>query len=133
MSEFISSYDFRLFETEIVTKQKEESLEKEVVELKARLRDLEDKLKKSENRSFEMLGTVQRLNSRPVLSDSETDDVAIEKRNAGKSQVDTDPDPHSDNPYIDPLYRPNKYLDSNPGEPPRLVPSTERVRLRGYA
>jgi hypothetical protein len=45
LSEFISSYDFRLFETEIVTKQKEESLEKEVVELKARLRDLEDKIR----------------------------------------------------------------------------------------
>ena len=135
LSEFISSYDFRLFETEIVTKQKEESLEKEVVELKARLRDLEDKLKKSENRSFEMLGTVQRLNSRPVLSDSETDDVAIEKRNAGKSQVETeDSDPlFPDNPYLDLLYRPHTYLDSNPGEPPRLVPSTERVRLRGYA
>jgi translation initiation factor 2B subunit (eIF-2B alpha/beta/delta family) len=85
LSEFISCFDYLLFQTEILSKQKEESLEKEVVELKAMLRDLEDKLKKSENRSFEMLGTVQRLNSRPVLSDSETDDVAIEKRNAGKS------------------------------------------------
>ena len=63
LSELISSSDFLLFETEIVSKQKEESLEKEVVELKARLRDLQDKLKKSENRSFDMLGTGQRLNS----------------------------------------------------------------------
>ena len=135
MSELISSYDFRLFETEIVTKQKEESLEKEVVQLKARLRDLEDKLKKSENRSFEMLGTGQRLNSRPILIDSETDDVAIEKRNAGKSQVETeDSDPlFPVNPYLDPPYRPHTYLDSNTSEPSRLVPSTERVRLRGYA
>ena len=135
LSEFISCFDYLLFQTEILSKQKEESLEKEVVELKARLRDLEDKLKKSEIRFFDLLGTGQRLNSRPILSDSETDDDAIEKRNAGKSQVETeDTDPlFPDNPYLDPLYRPYKYLDSNPGEPPRLVPSTERVRLRGYA
>ena len=94
LSELISSYDFRLFETEIVTKQKEESLEKEVVELKARLRDLEDKLIKSENRSYDILGTGQRLNSRPIIEDSENDHNVSEQRSGGKSQVDTeDSDP----------------------------------------
>ena len=57
LSEFISCFDYLLFQTEILSKQKEESLEKEVVELKARVRDLEDKLKKSENRVYENLGT----------------------------------------------------------------------------
>jgi hypothetical protein len=76
-------------ETKIFSKLKEESLEKEVVELKARLRDLEDKLIKSENRSYDILGTGQRLNSRPIIEDSDNDDYASEQRNEGKSQVDT--------------------------------------------
>ena len=126
LSELISSYDFRLFETEIVTKQTEESLEKEVVELKARLRDLEDKLKKSENRVYENLGTEQRLKSRPILEDSDNDEqqnAASEKRNEGTSKVDTeDPPPR--------LNHRRCIEDSSPGAPPRV---THWVRLRGYA
>ncbi len=57
--------------------------------MKARLRDLEDKLIKSENRSYDILGTGQRLNSRPIIEDSDNDDYASEQRNEGKSQVDT--------------------------------------------
>ena len=126
MSELISSYDFRLFETEIVTKQKEESLEKEVVELKARLRDLEDKLKKSENRVYENVVTERRLKSRPIrLEDSDNDEqqnAASKKRNAGTSKVDTE----------DPAPRLNDYFveDSSPGAPPRF---RLWVRLWGYA
>ncbi len=100
--------------------------------MKARLRDLEDKLKNSENRSFDMLGTGQRLNSRPIHVDSENDDDATEKRNGGKSQVDTeDSDPLFP---ADPLFRANQYLPSSPGAPPRLVQRTsnEGVRLLSY-
>ncbi len=88
MAEFISCFDFILFQTEILSKQKEESLEKEVVELKARLRDLEDKLKKSDNRVYENLVTEKRFKSRPILEDSDNDEqqnTASEKRNAGTS------------------------------------------------
>ena len=62
---FLNSYNLLilfLLETEISSKQKEESLEKEILELKERLRDLEDKLKKSEKRAYDNLGQVQRLN-----------------------------------------------------------------------
>jgi hypothetical protein len=63
-----------LIDAEISSKQKEESLEKEILELKGRLRDLEDKLKKSENRSWDNLGTGKRLNlesSRRVIEDDD--------------------------------------------------------------
>ena len=46
---------------EISSEQKKESLEKEILELKGRLRDLEDKLKKTENRSWDNLGIGKRL------------------------------------------------------------------------
>jgi hypothetical protein len=85
LSEFISCFDYLLFQTEILSKQKEESLEKEVVELKARVRDLEDKLKKSENRVYENLGTEKRLQSRHIIDDFDNDEqpnAASEKRNA---------------------------------------------------
>ena len=70
------------------------------------------------------------MNSRPILDDSENDDDATEKRNAGKSTDTEDSDPlfPVDNPYLDPLYRANSNLGSLP-----LVPSAERVRLWGYA
>jgi hypothetical protein len=126
LSEFISSFDFIIFQTEILSKQKEESLEKEVVELKARLRDLEDKLKKSENRVYESLGTEQRLKSRPILEDSDNDEqqnAASEKRNAGTSKVDTED--------LAPRLSPRRFIEvSSPGAPPRF---RLWVRLRGYA
>ncbi len=133
MSEFISSFYFILFGTKILSKQKEESLEKEVDELKERLRDLEDKLKKSENRFYDNLGTGQRLNSRPILEESDNDKYATEQRNAIKSQVDTkDSDPLF---TANPFFRANRFEPSNPGSPPRRVPSTsnEGVGLLGYA
>ncbi len=91
--------------------------------MKARLRDLEDKLKKSENRSYDNLGTGQRLNLRPIIEDSDNDDYDSEQRNGGKSQVDTQDS--------DPLFPANHFLPSNPGSPPRRVLSTsnEGVRL----
>ncbi len=88
LSEFISCFDYLLFQTEILSKLKEESLEKEVVELKARVHDLEDKLKKSENRVYENLGTEKRLQSRHIIDDFDNDEqqnAASEKRNAGTS------------------------------------------------
>ena len=50
------------FKTEISSKQKEESLEKKILELKGRLPDLEDDLKKSGNRFYDNLGMRKRLN-----------------------------------------------------------------------
>ena len=116
LSEFISCFDYLLFQTEILSKHKEEILEKEVVELKARVRDLEDKLKKSENRVYENLGTEKRLQSRHILQDSDSDEqenAASEKRNAGSSEVDTeDPAPH--------LNHGRQVEVSSIGEPPRF-------------
>ena len=127
MSEFISCFDFILFQTEILSKQKEESLEKEVVKLKARLRDLEDKLKKSENRVYENLGTEKRLQSRHIIDDFDNDELqnaAIKKRNAGTSEDGTeDPAPHLNHGRL-------IIEDSGIGEPPRYRYS---VRLRGYS
>ena len=126
MSEFILSFDFILFEIEILSKQKEESLEKEVVELKARLRDLEDQLKKSENRVYENLGTEKRLQSRHIIDDFDNDEqpnAASEKRNAGTSEDGTeDPAPHLNHGRL--------IEDSSPGAPPRV---RQWVRLRDYA
>ncbi len=95
--------------------------------MKARLRDLEDKLMKLENRSYDNLGMGQRLNLRPIIEDSDNNDYASEQRNGGKSQVDTE--------NSDPLFPANHFLLSNPGSPPRRVLSTsnEGVRLLGYA
>ena len=126
LSEFISCFDYLLFQTEILSKQKEESLEKEVVELKARVRDLEDKLKKSENRVYENLGTEKRLQSRHIIDDFDNDEqqnAASEKRNAGTSEDDTeDPAPHLNHGRL--------FEDSGIGQPPRFRYS---VRLRGNA
>ena len=118
---------FYSIETEILSKQKEESLEKEVLESKERLRDLEDKLKKSENRSYDNLRTGRRLNSRPIIEDSDNDHRTSEQWNGEKSQVDTED--------FDPLFPANQVVLSNPGSPPRRVPSpsNEGVRLWGYA
>ena len=87
-----------LFETDISSKQKEESLEKEILELKGKLRDLEDRLKKSENRSNDSLGTGQRLNisSRRIIEGDDNDHDTNEQRNGKKTQVDTE--------YSDPLF-----------------------------
>ena len=86
--------------------------------MKGRLRDLEVKLKKSENRSYDNLGTGQRLNisSRRIIEDDDNDHVTIEQRNGEKSKVDTEDS--------DPLFPPNKFLHSNSGSPPRRVETT---------
>ena len=126
LSEFISCFDYLLFQTEILSKQKEESLEKEVVELKARVRDLEDKLKKSQNRVYENLGTEKRLQSRHIIDDFDNDEqqnATSEKRNAGTSEDGTeDHAPHLNHGRL--------IEDSGIGEPPRYRYS---VRLRGNA
>ncbi len=116
---------FILFVTKILSEQKEESLEKEVDESKERLRDLEDKLKNSENRFYDNLGTGQRLKSKPIIEESDND--------SEKSQVDTEDSDHLFS--ADPLFRANQFEPSNPGSQPRLVPSSsnKRVRLLGYA
>ncbi len=101
--------------------------------MKARLRDLEDKLKKSENRFYDNLETGQRLNSRPIIEESDNYDYAREERNEVKSQVETE-----DSDPLFPAYsffRANQFEPSNPVSPPRRVLSTfnEGVRLWGYA
>jgi hypothetical protein len=73
-----------LIDTEISPEQKEESLEKEILELKGRLRDLEDKLKKSEDRSWDKLGTGKRLNlgfSRRIIEDDDIHSDTMEHGN----------------------------------------------------
>ena len=94
--------------------------------MKARVRDLEDKLKKSENRVYENLGTEKRLQSRHIIDDFDNDEQqneASEKRNAGTSEEGTeDPAPHLNHGRL--------IEDSGIGEPPRYRYS---VRLRGYA
>jgi len=113
-----------LFKTEISYKQKEESLEKEILELKERVRDLEDKLKKSENRSYDNLGTGQRLNisSRQVIVDDDNDNDTSDKRSGEKT-----PDDIEDS---GPLFPANRLQPSNPGSLSRRVqsPSNEGVR-----
>ena len=114
-----------LSETEISSKLKEESLEKEILELKGRLRDLEGKLNMSENRSYDNLRTGHRLNisSRLNIEDDDNNHDTNEQRNGEKTQVDTEDS--------DPLFFPrNQFLTSNPGLPPRRVESScdEEVR-----
>jgi hypothetical protein len=115
-----------LFETEMSSKQKQESLEKEILELKGKLRDLEGKLKKSENRSYDNLGTGQLLNisSRRITEDDDNDHDTIEQRNGEKTTVDTE--------GSDPLFLGNQYLPSNPSPPPRIVESTSNEEVRKY-
>jgi len=115
---------FDFFQTEISYKQKEESLEKEILELKEKVRDLEDKLKKSENRSFDNLGTGQRLNisSRRIIEDDDNDHDTIEQRNGEKTTAD--------NNKSDPLFPANGFLPSNLGSPPRRVESTSNKGVR---
>ena len=74
---------FDFVKTEISYKQKDENSEKEILELKERVRDLEDKLKKSENRTYDNLGTGQRLHvsSRQIIEDDDTDHDTREQRN----------------------------------------------------
>ena len=118
---------FELFDfvkTEISYKQKDDSSEKEILELKERVRDLEDKLKKSENRTYDKLGTGQRLHvsSRQIIEDGDTDHDTSEQRNREKTPSEPE--------YVDPLLLPIQSLPSNPGSPPRRVksPSNEGVR-----
>ena len=110
-----------LFETEILSKQKEKSLEKKILELKRRLRDLEDKLKKSRNRSYDNLGTGQRLNisSRGMIEDDDNHHDTSEQRNEEQTQVDTE-----DSDPLFPAHHQNQFLPLHPGSPPRRVVST---------
>ena len=115
---------FDFVKTEISYKQKDDSSEKEILELKERVRDLEDKLKKSENRTYDNLGTGQRLHvsSRKIIEDDDTDHDTSEQRNREKTT--------SEPAYVYPLLLPSQFLHSNPGSPPRRVksPSNEGVR-----
>jgi hypothetical protein len=116
-----------LFETEISCKQKEEILEKEILELKGRLRDLEDELKKSRNMSYDNLGTRKRLiiSSRRIIEDDESHHDTNEQRNEEQTQVD--------NKYSEPLFpahHESQFLPSNPGSPPRRVESTTNEEVR---
>ena len=92
--------------------------------MKERVRDLEDKLKKSENRTYDNLGTGQRLHvsSRQIIEDDDIDHDTSEQRNGEKTPSEPE--------YVDPLLLPNLFLPSNPGSPPRRVlsPSSEGVR-----
>jgi hypothetical protein len=115
---------FDFVKTEISYKQKDESSEKEILELKERVRDLEDKLKKSENRSYDNLGTGQRLHvaSRQIIVDDDNDHDTSEQRNGEKTPIEPEDS--------DPLFPAKRFLPSNPGSPPRRVqsPSNEGVR-----
>ncbi len=115
---------FDFVKTEISYKQKDESSEKEILELKERVRDLEDKLKQSENRSYDNLGTGQRLNisSRQVIVDDDNDNDTSEQRSGEKTPVDIE--------ESDPLLPVNRFLPSNPGSPPRRVKSTSNEVVR---
>ena len=71
-----------------------ESIKKENHELKARLRDLEEKLKKLENRSWDNLGTGQRLNmvsSRRIIEDDDNLSENNEHGNEESTLVNNDP------------------------------------------
>ena len=113
-----------LFEIEISSKQKEESLEKKIFELKGKLRDLEDKLKKSENRPYDNLGSGQRLNisSRRLIEDDDNDHDTIEHRDGEKIPVITEDS--------DPLFPGNQYLPSNPSPHSRRVESKSNEEVR---
>jgi hypothetical protein len=116
---------FDFVKTKISYKQKEESSGKEILDLKERVRDLEDKLKKSENsRSYDILGTSQRLNisSRQVIEDDDNDHDTSEKRNGEKTPIDTEDS--------DPLFPGYQYLPSNTGPPSQRVESTSNEEVR---
>ena len=116
-----------LFETEISCKQKEEILEKEILELKGRLRDLEDELKKPGNRSYDNLGTRKRLiiSSRRIIEDDDNHHDTNERRNEEQTQVDNT---YSDSLF--PAHHESQFLPSNPSSPPRRVDSTANEEVR---
>ena len=117
-----------LFETEISFKQKEESLGKEILELKGRLRDLEDKLKKSENTSWYNLGTGKRLNlgsSRRIIEDGDNHSNTGEHGNEEPTQVN-----NADSDPLFPAHHQNRIPPSNPGSSSRRGNSTSNEKVR---
>ena len=92
--------------------------------MKERVLDLEDKLKKSENRSYDNLGTGQRLNisSRRIIEDDDNDHDTTEQRNGEKTPIETEDS--------DPLFPVHRYLPSNTGSPPRRVQSTSNEGVK---
>jgi hypothetical protein len=118
---------FDFVKTEILHKQKEGNSEEEILELKERVRDLEDKLKKSESRSYDNLGTGQRLHisSRQIIVDDDNDNDNSEQRSGEKT-----PDDFEDS---DPLFPVNQFLPSNIGSPPRRVPSPSKEVVRIFS
>ncbi len=89
--------------------------------MKERVRDLEDKLKKSKNRSYDNLGTGHRLNisSRQVIVDEDNDNDTSQQRSGENTPVDIkDSDP--------------RFLPSNPCSQPKRVQSTSNEGVRKY-
>jgi hypothetical protein len=112
-----------LFETDISSKQEEESLEKEILELKGRLRDLNDELKTSVNRSYDILGTGQRVNlgsSRRTIEDND-DDHSNTTEHGNEEQT------HVDNEESDPLFA--NYPSSNSESPSLREESTLKQKV----
>ena len=110
-------------DAEISSERKEESVEKEIFDLKGRLRDLEEKLKKSENRSWDILGTGKRLNlgsSRRILEDDDNHFDTSEHGNEEHAQ--------DDKKYSDPIFPP--YPPSNHGLPSRRDESTPKELIK---
>ena len=86
--------------------------------MKGRLRDLKNELKKSENRSYDNLGTDQRLNlgsSRRII---EEDDNHVDTSEHGNEEQSQDSDP---------LFPP--YPPANPDSPSRREESTPKQKV----
>ena len=90
--------------------------------MKGRLRDLEDKLKKTENRSWDNLGIGKRLltvSSRRIIEDD--DNHSSEHGNEVQTQVNKEDS--------DPLFSmspKHRMLPSNPGSPPRFSTTPQK-------
>ena len=117
-----------LIDKKISSEQKEESLENEIFELKGRLRDLEEKLQKLENRSWDNLGTGKHLNfgsSRRIIEDDDNHFDTSEHGNEDKAQDDRE-----DSDPLFPSYHQNKFPTSNLGSPSRRQESTPKENVK---
>ena len=90
--------------------------------MKGRLRDLEDKLKKTENRSWDNLGIGKRLvtvSSRRIIEDD--DNHSSEHGNEEQTQVNKE-----DSDPLFPMSPKHRMLPSNPGSPPRFSTTPQK-------
>ena len=89
-------FPFIYFAVEITSEKKEMSLRKEIIDLKERKRVLEEALKKSENRSYDELSGVRRVDkgtTRRRIEDDDDESNHLGGCNQETENVEEDSDP----------------------------------------